>query len=170
MKIRTGFVSNSSSSSFTCDFCGEEYSGWDASLDDAQMTSCKHGHTICKDHLTVVEKNKDYVIKKLAANNITTVKLNDDMDTTYEGVTDENYQEVLETLDEYLMDIVGEDNVLEEECSLCQFAGITDHTLVRYFLHIHGVTKDDILKEIKNKFKTYTELEEFLAKDITNED
>ena len=47
MRIRTGFVSNSSSSSFICDICGEDYSGWEAGLDDAEMMECTEGHTIC---------------------------------------------------------------------------------------------------------------------------
>ena len=33
MKIRAGFVSNSSSSSFICDVCGDEVSGVDISLE-----------------------------------------------------------------------------------------------------------------------------------------
>ncbi len=51
MKIRYGFVSNSSSSSFTCDVCGDVESGWDMSLSDADMYECKHYHTICSSHL-----------------------------------------------------------------------------------------------------------------------
>lgn len=40
MKIRTGFVSNSSSSSFVCDVCGNIESGWDLGLNDAEMCEC----------------------------------------------------------------------------------------------------------------------------------
>ena len=42
MKIRTGFVSNSSSSSFVCAVCGGiEAVGRDDDIDDVGMTSCK---------------------------------------------------------------------------------------------------------------------------------
>ena len=51
MKHRKGFVSNSSSSSFICDHCGQEYSGWDACLDEAEMIKCENGHTICQGHI-----------------------------------------------------------------------------------------------------------------------
>jgi hypothetical protein len=44
MKIRQGFVSNSSSSSFTCCVCGEEESGWDLEYD-----TCERGHDLCGD-------------------------------------------------------------------------------------------------------------------------
>jgi len=50
MKIRKGFVSNSSSSSFVCEVCGEEVSGMDMSLEEAEMYECKNGHTFCQYH------------------------------------------------------------------------------------------------------------------------
>ena len=50
MKIRKGFVSNSSSSSFVCDVCGEEVSGMDMCLSEAEMSQCVNGHTFCNDH------------------------------------------------------------------------------------------------------------------------
>ena len=49
MKIRAGHVSNSSSSSFTCDVCGHTESGWDACLSDVGMYECMNGHTFCVD-------------------------------------------------------------------------------------------------------------------------
>jgi len=52
MKIRTGFVSNSSSSSFVCDICGQDASGWDLDLADAGMCECRRGHIICNHHIT----------------------------------------------------------------------------------------------------------------------
>ena len=51
MKIRNGFVSNSSSTSFTCDVCGYDCGGWDYSLDDANMYECDNGHTFCRDEV-----------------------------------------------------------------------------------------------------------------------
>lgn len=59
MKIRYGFVSNSSSSSFICDVCGEEQSGMDMSISEAEMVQCSHGHTICYSHI-----KKDYDVVK----------------------------------------------------------------------------------------------------------
>ena len=47
MKKRKGFVSNSSSSSFVCDVCGNDVSGMDMCLDEAEMAECKNGHTVC---------------------------------------------------------------------------------------------------------------------------
>jgi hypothetical protein len=44
-------VSNSSSSSFVCDVCGHDESGWDISLSDANMVTCANDHTFCEDHV-----------------------------------------------------------------------------------------------------------------------
>ena len=51
MKIRMGFVSNSSSSSFICEICGRDESGWDMGHEDADMVTCVNGHLICKSHI-----------------------------------------------------------------------------------------------------------------------
>ncbi len=52
-KIRNGFVSNSSSSSFICDFCGYNESGFDLCLSDVNMSQCEKGHTFCNDHVSL---------------------------------------------------------------------------------------------------------------------
>ena len=56
MKIRRGFVSNSSSTSFTCVVCGEEQSGMDISLSDVRMTQCSKGHVFCDEHKLEIEE------------------------------------------------------------------------------------------------------------------
>ena len=58
MKKRNGFVSNSSSSSFVCDVCGAETSGWDMCLSDAYMFECENGHEVCESH--ILPEGKSY--------------------------------------------------------------------------------------------------------------
>jgi len=58
MKIRNGFVSNSSSSSFVCDICCGAEGGWDLSLRDAGMVSCANGHYFHEDCLSKDAFNK----------------------------------------------------------------------------------------------------------------
>lgn len=48
MKYRKSFVTNSSSSSYICESCGAEASGWDLSLSEAEMLECVNGHTVCE--------------------------------------------------------------------------------------------------------------------------
>jgi hypothetical protein len=49
MKIRQGFVSNSSSTSFTCDMCGENFAGMDLSVIDVEHYQCENGHIYCEE-------------------------------------------------------------------------------------------------------------------------
>ena len=65
MKIRKGFVSNSSSSSFVCDICGRTEAGWDMSIDDAGMVECVHEHVFCEDHIVDKEKFEEYKDSKV---------------------------------------------------------------------------------------------------------
>ena len=44
MKIRSGFVSNSSTTSFICSVCGEVETGQDACAEDFGMSECDRGH------------------------------------------------------------------------------------------------------------------------------
>ena len=50
MKVRNGFVSNSSSSSFVCNICGEIEAGYECNLSDFEMEECEHGHTFHTEH------------------------------------------------------------------------------------------------------------------------
>lgn len=51
MKIRKGFVSNSSSSSFICEACESVEGGYDARLSDVGMCECENGHILCQSHV-----------------------------------------------------------------------------------------------------------------------
>lgn len=50
MKIRKGFVTNSSSSSYICSVCGTLEGGYDCCLSDIGMKECINGHTFCEVH------------------------------------------------------------------------------------------------------------------------
>src|SRR5574343_1703011 len=59
MKVRLGFVTNSSSSSYICDICGADESGCDMSLSDVYMVQCINCHTFCEHHLDGELKKPD---------------------------------------------------------------------------------------------------------------
>jgi len=58
MKTRSGFVSNSSTSSFTCDMCGRNEMEMNRSLSDIDAMTCENGHEFCAKH-AVGEPGKD---------------------------------------------------------------------------------------------------------------
>ncbi len=64
MKIRSSHVTNSSSSSFCCNFCTHIESGWDLTLDQCDMIACngKQEHFLCKSHIDtskIIENEDD---------------------------------------------------------------------------------------------------------------
>ena len=116
-KYRIGFVSNSSSSSFVCDVCNEDYSGWDACMSEAEMFECVNGHTVCESHI-VGEIDTDVL-----------------SDYPYE--------------------------VPEKFCPLCSFVKLEDSTALNYLLKSLGKNRNQLLEEIKSKFKNYDEYLEY---------
>ena len=58
LKFRKHFVTNSSSSSYICDFCTRSGSGYDA--DDVNMVYFECGHLACVDHLSGEVSKRDF--------------------------------------------------------------------------------------------------------------
>jgi hypothetical protein len=51
MKVRNGFVSNSSSSSFVCEVCGDAFESYDQGISDFGLVTCEdHDHLFCEAH------------------------------------------------------------------------------------------------------------------------
>jgi len=142
MKTRAGFVSNSSSSSFVCDVCGEIESGWDLCLVDAGMCECKNGHCFhddCSDN-----------------------GLSDYLEKCYEEEIEDpnNKGEYIENSD---FDEDARYHVPERFCPICNFKIIEQNSLYRYALLKIGLTGDELKAEIKGKFKGgYDEFMKFL--------
>jgi hypothetical protein len=60
MKIRAGFVSNSSSSSFVCEISGSAEGGYDASPSDCGMARCVNYHTFMQEFILDDTGDLDY--------------------------------------------------------------------------------------------------------------
>lgn len=60
MKFRKGFVTNSSSSSFICQICGNVESGFDIGYNDAGFVGCENGHEFCEKHILYPD-NKEWM-------------------------------------------------------------------------------------------------------------
>lgn len=59
MKIRNGFVSNSSSSSFVCNLCSNVESGYDMCMSEAGFVECEScGDVCCYDEIEDIDKDK----------------------------------------------------------------------------------------------------------------
>jgi len=131
MKMRFGFVSNSSSSSFTCDHCKTTESGYDVGISEFEMVECDYGHICCVHHLSV-EIDDPKVI--------------------------EAFLEIHPTYRKYANgDMIGEISYHfpSEFCPMCNLEAIGMDDLVSYYELRFGLNQDEVLDDIKNTFNTY---------------
>lgn len=149
MKVRDGFVSNSSSSSFTCKICGEEGSGWDASLSDFDMCSASDGETICCDHVEEFLKDKPEL--KEAYEKFVENDVDDDDDD------DDGEDEDKEYYDPY-------ENLPEKFCPLFNLSSILDETVIAYLTTKLGTNREAVEEKIRTEFKNKGELDKYVGK------
>lgn len=154
MKIRKCFVSNSSSSSFTCDICGEVYGGWDISLEDAGMYECKNGHTFCGQHKDDLDLD---LLKNLVRQN---EHINKHIDEeTKQAIDNMSKDEIFDLLEDY--DINDRYEYPEEFCPLCNFKHIANRDKLLYVIKLTGLTQEQITEQMA-RFETYGQFKSYL--------
>jgi len=138
MKVRTCFVSNSSSSSFICDVCGREDGGMDACLSDVDMEMCENGHILCTHHII----NTDVPFDAL----------------NYKGSMT-HYDNLKAYMDDDAEDIPA------FCCPICtSMQVVSDRDRNKYLLKISGKSYEQIDNDIK-AFGSYEKFKEFLEKE-----
>jgi len=135
MKIRKGFISNSSSTSFICEVCAETVSGWDVGLEEAEMYKCENGHIFCKDHAINGEELEE-MLNKLA-----------------EGSED---------TDDYC-DAIHE--ILAKHCPCCTFTTVSPYDLTDYLLKKVGMDTEAVAKELRDKFIDFGAFRDYIEKE-----
>ena len=161
MKIRKGFVSNSSSSSFVCDICGNAESGYDASARDVGFLSCENGHSYCESHFEVDIGMKDRLVarlKKDAAELGIDEEMINDFITAWDEeqpTSEEAILELLENVTDSFEDLRYEG--LAEMCPICSLQVITEEAIVSY-IDKFVIKKVEVEAAIRSKVSTYEEL------------
>lgn len=160
MKIRIGFVSNSSSSSYTCDICGCVESGWDMCLSEAEMFECSNGHVFCESHIENVTDEELYVsmleqgIKKYGNKYEDEDKLNK-VNSCVEEERESFCEEQLENTD-------WRYDYPKKYCPICSLKEINDSELLEYLKYGIGMDIENILEDMRDKFKDYDEFRTFI--------
>jgi len=145
MKIRTGFVSNSSTSSFICSACGCIEAGRDISLRECEMWQCKNGHYIhddCADNPNLEPFFEEYIKEYIE-------KYGDvENDHGYDyDIKDEARDE-------------GRYEIPEEYCPICSFKKLSKEDELAYYRWKMGFLKEDVLKSISEEFTNYKEFKD----------
>lgn len=149
MKLRHGFVSNSSTSSFLCCVCGQMEAGSDScGMADYGFCRCEHQHEMCTDHM--LDGSEDVSIEQMKKYLLENVVDEEEL----KEMTDENIQEAYEE------NASEEDSVYdfpERFCPVCQMKSIEDERLTTFILKKLGTTKSEVVKEIQKTYKNYDE-------------
>ena len=159
MKVRTDFVTNSSSSSFVCEICGRTESGWDLCLSECEMMECVNGHVFCCDEALEIPSKKE-MIKMILEN-----EWNKDVWTSrsdeYKEYTEDELLAMSE--DDLFHDFCSESgyyDVPECMCPICQFIEYSEYDLSAYLLKEYGVSRDEVFAEVKKLNKRRRKLYE----------
>lgn len=149
MKVRHGFVSNSSTSSFLCNVCGTIAAERDLCITDAGMIQCQKDHTFCTSHMeggdpidiprSLEEK------KQILLNAQVMSKDEDDIEGLYEDwQADARYE------------------MPSELCPFCNLQRVTDELLLLYLFKTTDMSRTDIVKQIREKYGTYDDFKSFV--------
>ena len=179
MKIRNGFVSNSSSSSFICEVCGQDASGYDMCLSDAEMYECINGHVFCESHALDMDDDKQFCIELIKSTiEDYTKRMNESTDTTgtdYGSVKywesrinaeEETLKEVEESDEDFEYSDVLENYDFRYElpakyCPICQMEHVTDGDMVSYLFKKFNLNSVGVKDEIKSTFKNYDDFKTY---------
>lgn len=134
MKIRNGFVSNSSVSSFICVICREEFTGQDLSPSDVDCVSCDYGHIMCKKHL----KDMEPVEPKKA----------EGCEHKFDRATIKFCSEC--GAEAWVEEEEDSDNELpESKCPVCQFKEYDSEEMAQYLEKTRSVSRDEVFAKVK---------------------
>lgn len=174
MKIRAGFVSNSSSSSYICEICG------DVGEDD-DIVTCEREHTFCIYHLhhslfskeivsayvarseSLSEHDKQELIRLIRAVDPSTFnRLRGSLYSKSDNPTLHQIDVLLDDLGYNVEMWEIRENLPPEHCPICNLEVFTDHDLIRYFTASTRMSRNDVIAAVKRRFNNYETFNNYL--------
>ena len=154
MKIRRGFVSNSSSTAFVCDVCDNVESGMDVGIEEMNMAECKNGHCFCQGHTRQLT-NEELIAWYFEQNTTLTEEEKKDVLANPENI----YDTISETSG------VGELLYAYPEhlCPICNMENFLDSELLRFLMIESKTDMNTLTNMIKERFKNYESFKRYLG-------
>lgn len=147
MKFRRDFVTNSSSSSYICEICGRNESGWDLCLSDCEMMECINGHVFCCEEALEIPDKKELlrIIMENGFNRGWNSAIGDYVDYTEEQLAEMDGNILFS---EFCTED-GHYGVPEEVCPICQFIEYSEYDLSEYLLKEYKIPRETVFAEVK---------------------
>ena len=142
MKKRSDYVTNSSSSSFVCEICGRQESGYDYGLSEAEMYECENGHTFCIDE--ALEVNPSDLILFILSKGYHKITWPEYKEYTKEELDDMNFSKLLDLAAEG-----GNYGVPESMCPICNFLEYSQFDMCNYLERKYEISKTEAFAAIK---------------------
>lgn len=158
-KKRLYFVSNSSSSSFTCEICNHVESGWDLSYEDSGFVCCENDHTFCEEHL--LEGYSEHEESKEDDEESYSIGEIPEKFCPICNFSEPSYPELMQ----YFLKTteISEKEVFEEIKKVNKRRKVLrDHEYVEYVLRLKELTVDGTLEKLKSEYVSYKNFKEFL--------
>jgi len=166
MKIRRGFVSNSSSSSFICVICGAAEGGYDVSLEDCGMVECFNEHIMCEDHVRPIDDIEIEGVKGFLISYLSKWEDQEEARAFMEKVS------LAETMDQITKAIEEDEGefceqfILPQACPICRNEELSEEDMIKILVKDNGFTTEEDMKyELLSRFDSYASIKEYV-KDI----
>ena len=177
MKIRNGFVSNSSTSSYICDICDHNECGSDSlSIREYGMTTCTQGHTLCLDHIEELDRSSEAYLRACLDDKLRdfeqSAKEFPESFSYYMGeiaeIKEFQAKDKLEDDDRDAIQDMVDNSIPALYCPLCNLSHITDEYAMAFYFKMHGLRISDSQDEIRKRFKSMSECDAYLKGLVKN--
>jgi len=155
MKYRIGFVTNSSSTSYTCQISGETETFWDGSDPrDYGFVRCENEHTILEEYIhdMGVEELYKYIVDNFDLEFIVTENyINDEIKELIHAILNNQELDIFskEKIVNYFRNEYIEGNIFACECPICRMERIALDDVVKYLQKKTKISDQEVLQHVK---------------------